>query len=563
MSFTAAEREILRELYEEVRTKGAYPAIEAFRARAKEEQDAIDSLGERGYLCTHVGRYQLTLRGLRAIGTPEAAQDLAEIARVLLVILRVILADADPEPFNLTVDEAAARFSMRPEDAARQLTFLEEKGFQYLSSFDASTGLITELICIPENVASQPPVFTECEEPIRDATEADGLCPILTSVTVDGYRALDGFRASLGALTVIIGSNAAGKSSLFDLFQFLKFGAQSPLPFDIDPNSAGKRLFHAAGPERIKIELGVTLQPRLLLRYAVEIAGPVGSPQIKAEELVNAQAPARERQHFLWLSQPTKRFVSRMIERGIVSGVWNLPPNELTLRRTLDPNLLTASAFQRYVSSWHLYTGFDVGPRSAIRRPAPTETFPTLADDGGNLSAVLLFLMTEHREEWEELEVRLRSAVPGFLSIAVKLRGGTGTAIGVWREEGVPGELTFADLSDGTLRLLCWAALCLSPAPPPLVCIDEPEIGLHPRVLPVLASLLRSLATRAQVIVATHSPYLLSQFDLEQIAVMRKEGGKAVFRRPADQEGLRRELEEIGSEELARMHISDELEVRS
>lgn len=78
------------------------------------------------------------------------------------------------------------------------------------------------------------------------------------------------------------------------------------------------------------------------------------------------------------------------------------------------------------------------------------------------------------------------SIVPEFLSLNVKPRGGPGTVVGVWTEAGGR-ELTFADLSDGTLRFLCWAVLCLSPTGPPLMCIDEPELGLHPRVLPVLA----------------------------------------------------------------------------
>jgi predicted ATPase len=133
----------------------------------------------------------------------------------------------------------------------------------------------------------------------------------------------------------------------------------------------------------------------------------------------------------------------------------------------------------------------------------------------------------------------------------------------MWREEGLKGELTLADLSDGTLKFLCWATLCLSPRKPSLVCIDEPELGLHPRVLPVLAGLLRQAATDTQLLVTTHSPYFLSQFSLEELAVMKKVEGRAVFARPASNEALRQEIEELGTGELVRLHISDELEVRS
>jgi predicted ATPase len=242
---------------------------------------------------------------------------------------------------------------------------------------------------------------------------------------------------------------------------------------------------------------------------------------------------------------------------------WTVPLNELALRRALDPNLVPLNNFHDYVTEWRFYSGFDVGMASAIRRPVMSEPNPILKEDGSNLSAVLFHLKSEHPEVWEELETHLRSAIPSFQSLTVKPRGGPGTVIGIWREAGVKGELTLADLSDGTLKFLCWATLCLAPRKAPLICIDEPELGLHPRVLPVLAGLLRQAAADSQLLVATHSPYFLSQFSLEEIAVMKKVEGRAVFARPASNEALRREIEELGSGELARLHISDELEVRS
>jgi predicted ATPase len=196
-----------------------------------------------------------------------------------------------------------------------------------------------------------------------------------------------------------------------------------------------------------------------------------------------------------------------------------------------------------------------------MRRPAYTEERPLLAEDGSNLSAVLNSLILEHRDSWEEIETHLRAAIPGFESLKVRPRGGRGMAIGVWRERGVKEELTLGDLSEGTLRLLCWLVLTLSPNLPPVVCIDEPELGLHPRVLPTLAGAFKLASARSQILIATHSPHFLSQFDLDEIAVMRKDDGRAVFVRPGTSQALRREVEEIGGEALARLFISEELEV--
>ena len=132
-----------------------------------------------------------------------------------------------------------------------------------------------------------------------------------------------------------------------------------------------------------------------------------------------------------------------------------------------------------------------------------------------------------------------------------------------WREEGVDADLTLADLSDGILRFLCWAVLCLHPKPPTLICIDEPELGLHPRVLPLLAGLFQKASQRTQVLIATHSSYFLSQFPLESIAVMRKEEGRAVWKKPADSAALKANLEEFGQDEIEFLHRSNELEERA
>lgn len=553
MSFTKEERETLRALYDEVRTKGAFPTVEEFKARFGEE--ALINLGERGFLWTAVGRVQLRWRGLRNVGTPEAEQDVAKVVEVISALQAV----ARHQSEDLFLSQAVEAFSLDPNAAARQLTFIDEL-LRNDAVISRSTGLATTLF-VPAVIEVMPARLAPAVEELIDPSPPEDITPRIDHIIIDGYRALDQFSGHLSPLTVIIGANAVGKSSLFDLLRFVAFAAIAPLPPEIDPGSAGRTLFHGGAAEAINVVLRVTLKQRLPLLYHVEIRGPIGAPSVSIEHLTGGWHKGAEDDNYL-MRFDTHRQVRRLSERH-GEWFWEVPANELTLRRALDPTLVTASAFQRYLSSFRFYEGFDTGPRSPIRRPVMSEPAPILAADGSNLSAVLFWLMTEHREAWEELELRLRTAVPGFQALGVKPRGGPGTVLGVWREDGVPGELTLADLSDGTLLLLCWAALCLSPTPPPLVCIDEPEIGLHPRVLPVLASLLRTLSTRTQVLVATHSPYLVSQFDLEQIAVMKKEDGKAVFRRPADQAALRREIEELGGEEIARMHISDELEARS
>jgi len=390
--------------------------------------------------------------------------------------------------------------------------------------------------------------------------------PRIQRLEVTGYRPFSAFSATLEELAIIIGANATGKSSLFDFLRFVSFAADNPLPYEIDPRAAGKTLFHSGGPERISFALTVDMGQEKPLCYEVDIQGPVGAPVVSRERLSIAERESdqseKQARPFVFMDFLMGRGVVRdQVQRKLKRPEWTVPPNELALRRALDPTLITLSRFQSYLGSWRFYSGFNVSASASLRRPVPSEPNPTLADDGSNLSAVLNWIMLEQPETWEELEIHLRSAVKGFRSLSVKPRGGPGTVIATWREDGVKDELTLADLSDGTLRLLCWLALALSPTPPPLLCIDEPELGLHPRVLPTLAGALRFAAARSQLLVATHSPYFLSQFSLDEVAVMRKEDGRAMFVRPRTSAALRREVEELGDEALSRLHISDELEV--
>jgi predicted ATPase len=544
--------------------------VQAFRVAHERQRTLIDELVEQGYLKVHrhpdsypddhrEDRYVLTNKGLFAC-TSETAR--AAVAEFDALLPRLQDAYRKRPGYVRGAFELGELVGHPRTELARTLALFSELLTNHEWKPDPD-GLADE-IELAESILDREPLGWPAHDQVSDLTGVES-GTLIDRLELSGYRAFSGFSAQPRDLTVIIGANASGKSSLFDALRFVSFAASNPLPPEIDPRSTGKRLFHTNGPEQIDLALVIRHGDAKPLRYEVEIQGPIGAPRVTSEQLATTEPlSADEHAPFVFLSFKNGRGVVRdQAERKLRRPEWTVSPNELALRRALDPTLITLSRFQTFVTSWRFYSGFDVSSSAAMRRPVPSEPSPTLAEDGSNLSAVLFSLVSEHPDAWGELETLLRSAVPGFLSLAVKPRGGPGTVMGIWREQGLKDELTLADLSDGTLRFLCWATLCLSPNIPPLVCIDEPEIGLHPRVLPVLAGVLRLASARSQILVATHSPYFLSQFQLDEIAVMKKEDGKAVFKRPATSESLRQEIEELGNESLALMHISDELEARS
>jgi predicted ATPase len=270
---------------------------------------------------------------------------------------------------------------------------------------------------------------------------------------------------------------------------------------------------------------------------------------------------------FLDLQAGTNRVVVRERDGGTIRGqpakpldlVVNRPTVRwLGLSRATSPDWATCYRLREYISGFRFYSSFDI-KSDAMRRPVVAQQEPELSEDASNLSAVLLYLKTERSDVFEELEDQLRTFVPQYRGITQKIVG-QGQVTTLWKEGRPEIPLSLADVSDGTLRLICWTLLCILPSPPPLICIDEPELGLHPGTLPLLAALFEKAADRTQVLLATHSSYFLTQFDISNISVMRKEDTEARMLKPASSKALRANLEEFGREEIEIMHRSDELE---
>jgi len=566
---TTAEQQVVTEWLRYFRAHKRYPTLNELRRNFLGNDTVVEEFLSKGFLKEVVSRpatyLRLTLAGFLKYGANEASTQLERFLRLLPTLEQASRKEPIKGPLKMWSAEELASLAGEPASDVSLILSLFGRELHLADALEVEEDWVTAI-----HFASDinPEQLTRR---LWQFEEEEGLDPSarFSRLRVSGYRALDQFDAQLESLTVIIGANAAGKSSLFDLLALISFAVVNPLPPELDPRSVGKTLFFVGGPESIELGLQVTRGEARPLHYQVKLRGPMGQPRVASERLdsLRTDAEGRTSEAFTFLEFENGRgnlqSVVQVRRSEPPPAPWTISPNELALRRALDPTFTTLNEFREYVSGWKFYAGFDVGMAAAIRRPVFTEPEPVLKADGSNLSAVLFHLMTEHPEKWGELETHLRSAVPSFQSLNVKSRGGPGTVMAVWREQGLKGELTLADLSDGTLKFLCWATLCLSPRKPSLVCIDEPELGLHPRVLPVLAGLLRQAATDTQLLVTTHSPYFLSQFSLEELAVMKKVEGRAVFSRPASNEALRQEIEELGTGELARLHISDELEARS
>ena len=212
------------------------------------------------------------------------------------------------------------------------------------------------------------------------------------------------------------------------------------------------------------------------------------------------------------------------------------------------------------------YPGFDVTHSSGLRTmAADIKPATTLSAKGDNLGTVLHEILTRYdfRSVAEELRDFLRVAYPIFEEIHCDTTYGTPPQVLVRvREKGMSRSMEMGELSDGMLRFLCLATALLNPLPRPLVAIDEPELGLHPGLLPIVAEMIKTAAERTQVLVTTHSPDLLNCFDIADVAVMARnaDDAKVAWYRPANRKTLVQMLDNIAGETLGDLHRSGELE---
>lgn len=384
----------------------------------------------------------------------------------------------------------------------------------------------------------------------------------LTSINIQGYRPFGNFQAPLQPLEIIVGANGAGKSSFFEFLKFLRDSLYYDIPPEIISGSIGQQIFHIPGPAKFEWDIEIDTGRPIGIRYLGELMGPVGRTQVSYER-VESSKPFNDKYKnpYIYMdirgnkgvvqNPDTKKFTQQEIALK--------RSNQLALSTMTNPSLEALYDLREYIREWRFYSSFNIANQK-IRQSVPIEQEPILHEDAGNLSSVLFSLMTEHRPAFDELQQHLCSVIPGFKGLTVKARGGPGEVIAFWQESGIDQELSLADLSDGILRLICWICLCVHPNPPSLICIDEPDQGVHPRTLPVLAALFEKASERTQILLATHSSYFLTQFDISQIAVLRKENGEAKFIKPGESQVLIDMLNDFGADEIEQLHRSDELE---
>ncbi len=382
-------------------------------------------------------------------------------------------------------------------------------------------------------------------------------------VKVEGFRSFKLVELNLPRLAVLIGPNNSGKSNFLDLLSLMAEAANGGLGEGIARRGGFDNLSFRGSPGDIFVEFhfkpeGPFQEEKTPVFFKLKLKKVGSNPTVWYEQVSKAPGPYHAAPLYL-VHRDKDGCMFRSIKTGMREELQDEgegkvleSDSELAIFQVKDQDKYpTPYKLLRQLQDWALYGDIDVGPHAPIRQPGLVRPTVGLSPNGANLASVLYSIQQQHPATWKEVEELLETVCPEFHSITFPPEGGDGKVALRWWERPYEREAGFSAnlLSDGTLKLLCLVAILKSPVPPPVICIDEPELGLHPDWVKLVAELLQSAATRTQVVVATHSPQLVSKLAPDQVIVTEKEQGETKMR-SLSQENLGKWLNEFNLGEL-------------
>lgn len=327
-------------------------------------------------------------------------------------------------------------------------------------------------------------------------------------ITINGFKSIRRMeKLELSNLNVIIGANGAGKSNfiqVFKLFSSMIYGGFSQ--FILSRGGADGFLYN--GPkETSKIQIEVELEPQKgsSVSYHVDLIPTVTDSFLLVERRKTAGGQ--------WMSYGTTSVESR---------IPGFKDKDEAGRKVYEA-----------LSNIVVYHFHDTSMNASLRRPAIIEDNKRLRGDASNIAPFLLHLKKDYSRAYGEILDAVRIVMPFFDDFTLDvLPRGEAEKVGLsWKQKGSDFPMQAYHLSDGSIRFICLATALLQPNPPQTIIIDEPELGLHPAAIPVLAEMIQAASQTTQVIVATQSPLLIDHFDIADILVMdRRDASTCVHR---------------------------------
>jgi len=358
----------------------------------------------------------------------------------------------------------------------------------------------------------------------------------ISQLSIAGFKSIRRLSGlELGPLNVLLGANGAGKSGFISYFRMLGEMVEGRLQ---------KWAIQQGGADRI-VSFGLKETNRMesLIHFGLN------RYKFALEPTANGGFVFADEQHFFdgyyykndkWIDLGNGHLEAKLKE-------------EFLARRAGSE----ADFCYRSISSWKVFHFHDTSDTAGVKRWGNLQDNDYLRTDASNLASYLFRLREDEPAIYEQIRKTVQLAIPLFDDFALKprkLKGDDEQIRLLWKQKNSDYTFWPSQLSDGSIRFICLVTALLQPDPPSTIIIDEPELGLHPYAITLLASLLRSASTRMQVIVSTQSVPLVDEFTVDDLIIVEQEQGDTVFKQ-LDEKELNTWLEDYTLGELWEKNI--------
>lgn len=331
----------------------------------------------------------------------------------------------------------------------------------------------------------------------------------LDQIKIKGFKSIKEADIKLGNLNVLIGANGAGKTNFISVFKLLNKMIEGNLQQHITQGGGAENFLFFGSKTTDHIELFLQFS---LNGYEAQFYQDSANRLIFENETCLFKGPE--------YNAPYKEVIGKNHSETALLEVIKNPKNSI------------ASHVIKNLRSWKYYHFHDTSETAKVKKPCQLNDNLYLRTDASNLAAFLYLMQEKHPENFEVIRDTVRLIAPFFDNFVLRPDPFNEEMIRLeWRETGSDVPFLANQLSDGTLRFICLATVLLQPKLqlPSTIIIDEPELGLHPYAIKVLASLMKSASKKTQIIVSTQSVQLVNEFEPEDLIVVDKIDKASVF----------------------------------
>ncbi len=354
----------------------------------------------------------------------------------------------------------------------------------------------------------------------------------LSRIVLKGFKSIAECDIELAQLNILIGCNGAGKSNFIGFFRMIEQMLENKLQVFVSRQGGPDAILHFGRKTTEQLEV------ELYFGYNGYFA---------TFEATQDNRLMFSKESFWW---------HRSGEKKISSGHFETKASEGT-RTEIDMYVLPA------MKQWRVYHFHDTSDSAYVKQPHGINDNAYLRADGRNLAAFLYLLERKYSKSYQQIVKTVQLVAPFFGDFYLRPSPQNNDVIELeWFEQGQDIPFKAHHLSDGTLRFICLATVFLQPKlfhrhdlfQPATILVDEPELGLHPYAITILASLMRAAAKEKQVIVSTQSVELLNEFEAKDVIVVDRDNGKSLLRR-LKKKDLHEWLEDYSLGELWKKNI--------